>query len=41
MVELPEINDDLLDQLQRLATLKEKGLLTEIEFSAQKKRLLG
>ncbi len=41
MVELPEINDDLLDQLQRLATLREKGLLTEDEFSAQKKRLLG
>lgn len=41
MVELPEINDDLLDQLQRLATLKEKGLLTEMEFAAQKKRLLG
>lgn len=41
MVELPEINDDLLDQLQRLATLKEKGLLTEVEFAAQKKRLLG
>ncbi len=41
MVELPEIDDNLLDQLQRLATLKEKGLLTEIEFAAQKKRLLG
>ncbi|MFT7120578.1 MAG: TM2 domain-containing membrane protein YozV [Neolewinella sp.] len=41
MVELPEINDDLLDQLQRLATLRDKGLLTETEFVAQKKRLLG
>ena len=41
MVELPEIDDDLLDQLQRLATLKEKGLLTEVEFATQKKRLLG
>ena len=41
LVELPEINDDLLEQLQRLATLREKGLLTENEFSAQKKRLLG
>ena len=41
MVELPEIDDDLLDQLQRLATLKEKGLLTELEFDTQKKRLLG
>ncbi|OAV43843.1 NINE protein [Lewinella sp. 4G2] len=41
MVQLPEINDDLLDQLQRLATLKDKGLLTEVEFATQKKRLLG
>lgn len=41
MVQLPEINDDLLDQLQRLATLKEKGLLTEVEFTTQKQRLLG
>jgi len=31
LVELPEINDDLLEQLQRLATLREKGLLTEGE----------
>jgi TM2 domain-containing membrane protein YozV len=41
LVELPEINDDLLEQLQRLATLREKGLLTEGEFATQKKRLLG
>lgn len=41
MVELPEISDDLLEQLQRLATLREKGLLTEGEFATQKKRLLG
>lgn len=41
LVELPEINDDLLEQLQRLATLREKGLLTENEFTAQKQRLLG
>lgn len=40
MVELPEISEDLLEQLQRLATLREKGLLTENEFVAQKKRLL-
>ena len=37
----PRQNGDLLDQLQRLATLREKGLLTEGEFAAQKKRLLG
>lgn len=34
-------NTALLEQLQRLATLKEKGLLTEAEFSAQKEKLLG
>lgn len=34
-------NTDLLDQLQRLATLKEKGMLTEAEFSAQKEKLLN
>ena len=32
---------DLLDQLQRLAKLREKGLLTEREFTDQKRRLLG
>ncbi len=35
------IHDELLEQLQRLAALREKGLLTELEFSAQKRRLLG
>ncbi len=32
---------ELLEQLQRLGDLREKGLLTEEEFTAQKKRLLG
>ncbi|MEM7571288.1 MAG: NINE protein [Bacteroidota bacterium] len=32
---------DLLEQLSRLAELREKGLLTEAEFASQKKRLLG
>lgn len=31
---------DLLDQLQKLAKLKEKGLLTEEEFKVQKEKLL-
>jgi hypothetical protein len=31
---------DVADQLQKLATLKEKGILTEEEFKVQKK-LLG
>lgn len=32
---------NLLDQLKRLGELREKGLLTEDEFSMQKKKLLG
>lgn len=32
---------DLLDQLKQLGELKEKGLLTEEEFTKQKKKLLG
>ena len=35
------VHDELLEQLQRLAALREKGLLTEVEFTAQKRRLLG
>lgn len=35
------MRDELLEQLQRLATLREKGLLTELEFTTQKRRLLG
>ncbi len=34
-------SEDLLEQLQRLGDLREKGLLTETEFAAQKKKLLG
>ena len=33
-------NGNLLDQLQKLAELRDKGLLTEEEFSNQKRRLL-
>jgi TM2 domain-containing membrane protein YozV len=32
---------NLLDQLQRLGELRDKGLLTESEFTMQKKKLLG
>jgi len=32
---------DLLDQLNKLGELKEKGLLTEEEFASQKRKLLG
>ncbi len=34
-------NEDLLQQLQKLGDLREKGLLTEEEFATQKKKLLG
>lgn len=34
-------NGDLLEQLNKLAELREKGLLTEEEFVLQKKKLLG
>jgi TM2 domain-containing membrane protein YozV len=36
----PEVKTDLLQQLQQLANLKEKGLLTEAEFNKQKEKLL-
>jgi hypothetical protein len=32
--------DDRLDQLERLARLREQGLLTEDEFAQQKRRIL-
>jgi len=32
---------DLLDQLKKLGDLREKGLLTEEEFAAQKRKLMG
>lgn len=35
------VHDELLEQLQRLAALREKGLLTEVEFNTQKRRLLS
>lgn len=34
-------NTELLEQLQKLAELRQKGLLTEEEFVLQKKKLLG
>jgi hypothetical protein len=35
------ISDDVIDQLTKLADLKEKGILTEEEFEAQKQKLLA
>ena len=37
---IPIPGGDLLDQLQRLGELREKGLLSEEEFASQKRRLL-
>ena len=36
-----DAGDERLDQLQKLADLKERGALTEKEFEAEKKKLLG
>ncbi len=38
---LEQISGDLLEQLNRLGDLREKGLLSEEEFLAQKKKLLN
>jgi hypothetical protein len=35
------IDDELIEGLERLGKLKEQGILTEEEFSAKKKQLLG
>ncbi len=37
----PESAPSLVDELERLAALRERGLLTEEEFSAAKRKLLG
>ncbi|MCB0598316.1 MAG: NINE protein [Lewinellaceae bacterium] len=39
--EILEGQTDLLEQLRRLGDLREKGLLTEEEFTSQKRKLLG
>jgi hypothetical protein len=37
----PPAEDNTLDQLEKLADLKSKGILTEEEFAVQKARILG
>jgi Short C-terminal domain len=37
----PEAAVDPLEQIKELAELREQGILTEEEFAAEKKRLLG
>ena len=34
-------SDDMIAQLEKLASLKDKGILTDEEFAAQKQKLLG
>ena len=34
-------DDDLISKLEKLATLKEKGFITDSEFEQQKKKLIG
>lgn len=36
----PKANNDLLDQIKRLSELRDKGILTEEEFSQQKRKIL-
>jgi hypothetical protein len=35
------ISDDTINQLKQLGELKDQGILTEDEFEAQKRKLLG
>ena len=37
----PAAEDDTIAQLERLASLKQQGILTDAEFEAQKAKLLG
>lgn len=37
----PPQSSDPIDRLERLAALKERGMLTDAEFEQQKRRILG
>ena len=37
----PAANDDMFAQLEKLGELKDKGILTQAEFDAKKKQILG
>jgi len=39
--QLPVSQDDVISKLERLATLKEKGILSDEEFREQKAKILG
>jgi len=38
---VPAANDDMFAQLEKLGELKDKGILTQAEFDAKKKQILG
>lgn len=40
-IDLPEEEPDYIEELEKLADLKEKGIITEEEFEEKKKQLLG
>ena len=40
MIKRHSKNADYIDELERLSSLKEKGIITEEEFQAKKKELL-
>jgi thermostable 8-oxoguanine DNA glycosylase len=40
-VELPEEEPSYLEELEKLAELRDKGVITEEEFDAKKKQLMG
>jgi erythromycin esterase-like protein len=40
-VQQPAQEDDMAAQLQQLASLKEQGIITQEEFDAKKKQVLG
>ncbi len=37
----PQVQEDTVSQLERLAALKDQGILTEEEFQTQKAKILG
>jgi len=40
-IRVPDYNEETISQLERLAKLREQGVLTEAEFLAQKSQILG
>jgi len=40
-MDIPDEEPDYIEELERLADLKSKGIITEEEFEAKKKELMG